>query len=304
MGKVIIAGSIITDMSVIVNKHPSVGETIIGGDIKYSPGGKGANQAVSAARLGADVHMLGKIGKDNNGKMCLDFMLSNNIGLYGVLKHDKLSSGVAMIIVSEKDGNNNIVVSLGANNDFHKEDINITISEQDILVAQFETPLETTKYFFQKGKELATLNILNPAPARDIPLDMVSLIDILIVNETELEAISDTKVNNDIISVKNAINNYRNRYYFKGIIIATLGENGVYASVDDIEYLINAEPTKVVDTTGAGDCFVGAIAAYFSQNELTPETLKDALLFANRAASLSVSKSGSGISMPYLSEVI
>ena len=322
MNRVIVAGSIITDMSVVVDKHPSVGETIVGNNLSYSPGGKGANQAVSAARLGSKVAMVGKIGNDVNGEMSYNFLRKEGIDCYDLTKTNKSATGIAMIVVSEKTGNNNIVVIPGANDCLSIGDINLLfddldsfgVDESDILVSQFETPLETTKHFFQRGREINTTNILNPAPARKIPEDIIKLVDVLIVNESELGIITDE---NEVISEEMIedwdvmdeleenliwmINNIDNR---PNIVIITLGKNGAFGMIGDEYIKIDPIKVKAIDTTGAGDCFVGAIAAFMSVRPInTIKVLEEALNFANQAASISVQRKGSGISMPYNLEI-
>ena len=318
MNRVIVAGSIITDMSVVVEKHPSVGETVVGNNLSYSPGGKGANQAVSAVRLGSKVAMVGKIGNDVNGEMSYNFLRKEGIDCYDLTKANKSSTGIAMIVVSEKTGNNNIVVVPGANDSLSPGNIDslyddldsFGVDESDILVSQFETPLETTKHFFQRGKEIGTINILNPAPARKIPEDIINLIDVLIVNESELGIITndDESITEEMIEDWDVvgeleenliwmINNINNR---PNIVIVTLGKNGVFAMIGDESIKIDPIRVKAIDTTGAGDCFVGGIAAFMSVRPIKNiKVLEEALRFANHAASISVQRKGSGVSMPY-----
>ena len=318
MNRVIVAGSIITDMSVVVEKHPSVGETVVGNNLSYSPGGKGANQAVSAARLGSKVAMIGKIGNDVNGEMSYNFLRKEGIDCYDLTKTNKSSTGIAMIIVSEKTGNNNIVVIPGANDYLTTADIDVlyndvesfAVTKDDILVSQFETPLETTKHFFQRGKDIATINILNPAPAREIPEDILKLVDVLIVNESEFSLIGgfplsleDSKNKNYILSTVAEFSGFGGKY-FDGIVIVTLGEHGAIGIMNDKMVSIKGSKVKATDTTGAGDCFVGAIASFMSVRPINNiKVLEEALNFANQAASISVQRKGSGISMPYNLEI-
>jgi len=306
MSRVVVAGSIITDMSVQVQIHPKVGETVVGNNLKYSPGGKGANQAVSSARLGAETVMVGKIGNDVNGNLSHNFLQNEKIDCYDVTPTHYSPTGIAMIVVSESS-DNNIVVIPGANDFLSVSDIddifrdNNAPQKGDIFVAQFETPLDSTKHFFEKGKTYGTLNILNPAPASKIDRSILYLVDILIVNETELEIISGTKVNvNDEKTIIEAINNID----YTGTVIVTLGKKGAFAMDENDEiFKIKGIEVNAIDTTGAGDCFVGAIAAWYAINSGSTINLKDALIFANTAASLSVQKQGSGISMPYAKDI-
>lgn len=310
--KVIVCGSLITDMSVIVDRHPSVGETVIGSDITYSPGGKGLNQAVSSKRLGAETILIGKIGADKEGEDFLDFLHIEGISAEYILEDYKCNTGSAIIVVSEKTGNNSIVVSPGANmlltpknlkkeGEYNSIPLN-EIKEGDVLIAQFETPLETTKCFFTKGREMNSINVFNPAPAKAVDKDLMDLIDVLIMNETELSLIVGYSVAATKEDVETALINlfteYGNKFY-----IATLGDKGVIALYNEEFYHIQPNKVKAVDTTGAGDCFVGAIAAFLSKDD-TQLDLEGALRFANDAASISVTRKGSGISMPRLEELV
>lgn len=310
MSKVIVAGSIITDMSVSVENHPKVGETVIGTELKYSPGGKGANQAIAAARLGAATAMIGSVGKDSFGEMSIDFFLKEGVSNNTI--YSNKPTGIAMIQVSKTTGNNSIAVILGANEDLDIEvfdRVAVDIEEGDILVSQFEIPLETVEEFFKRGRDKNCINILNPAPAIDIPQSILDVVDILIVNETEVEAISKFKINRVaatlIDNVITAMNRISNKMKKDSVIITTLGDKGSLVMRNRHVMFISPIKVDVVDTTGAGDCFVGAFASYISKNDIsTNDGLKNAAMFANKAASLSVQKQGSGISMPYLKDIV
>lgn len=329
--KVIVAGSIITDMSVMVNTHPIVGETVVGSELSYSPGGKGANQAVAAKRLGADVKMIGKIGNNNrlvdsNGLMCLDFLREESIDCSGVSGTKEAPTGIAMIVVSKETGNNNIVVMTGANDYLNPVDISINmegrddyynktdlLNEGDILVAQFETPLESTKRFFEFGREKNSVNILNPAPAKIIPDCIMNLVDILILNESELFTILGQPSFNaskviekwhDSDSISESISFLLNGYLLPNIVIVTLGKYGAFGMINSEHFMVEAIKVNAIDTTGAGDCFVGAIAAFSAKHTIVDAlSLREAINFANKAASISVTIKGSGISMPYKNEL-
>ncbi len=335
MKKVIVSGSIITDMSVMVDIHPIVGETVVGSNLSYSPGGKGANQAVSARRLGAEVKMIGKVGNDNrtvdsNGLMCLEFLRDEEIDCSGVSGTKQASTGIAMIVVSEKTGNNNIVVITGANDYLFPVDISINLegrddynksdllNEGDILVAQFETPLESTERFFELGREKNTINILNPAPARKIPNNILNLLDILIVNESELFTITGAYENDNGFSLSESIEDWYNTdsleseiYYHlekmqnrPNIVIVTLGKYGAFGMIGAEYFMVESIKVSAIDTTGAGDCFVGAIAAFSAKHRIVDTfSLREAIKYANKAASISVTRKGSGISMPYKNEL-
>ncbi len=302
---VIVCGSIITDMSVKVKKHPKVGETVIGENLTYSPGGKGANQAVSASRLGAFTTMIGAIGNDAFGKMSQDFLDKEDI--VTIFKKDtEFSTGAAMIVVNE-NGDNNIVVNLGANENLDEYFVLSYEFNNSILVSQFEIPIELIIAFFERSKSNNNINIFNPAPYNDyFPDELMKLIDVLILNESEFKSMfgfgftenSDLKFETQLNIIETHIKKYNQ------IMILTLGEKGCVGFINDVIVKISGYKVNAIDTTGAGDCFVGAIAAYLSEHEINNNIdLRNAMEFANKAASLSVQKCGSGISMPYFKDI-
>ncbi|MFA5409371.1 MAG: ribokinase [Bacilli bacterium] len=310
--KVIVAGSIITDMSVKVTMQPQVGETVMGNELKYSPGGKGANQAVSAARLGANVVMMGSIGQDNFGKDSYEFLREQDITCHIKSDYDN-PTGIAMIQVNDK-GNNSIVVIPGANMTLEPIDVdNFTYRKGDVLVSQFEIPLPTVKRFFHKGKASNCINILNPAPAimNDQVREILDLTDVLVVNETELEVMLECKFPDGVLNMYDeALTAIRNFKKDNQVIIVTLGDKGCIGYIGNVVVKVPGVKMKVVDTTGAGDCFVGALAYVISTYKLRLEkifpnssVLADALYFANDAAAVSVTKQGSGVAMPNLEEI-
>ena len=319
MSKVVVAGSIITDMSVKVVSQPLVGETGIGKELTYSPGGKGANQVVSASRLGANTFMIGKVGDDEFANTCAVFL--HKQGIYNSIKYSDKPTGIAMIIVNNK-GDNSIVVNLGANEQMTVDDLqdeDITYEKGDILVSQFEIPLNVIKIFFERGKANGTINVLNPAPAQfnDNVKQILKLTDILVVNETELEVIAPKKsvkgfewvtTTQDARESKEDIFRaflLQTRRLLKiPVLIVTLGEKGAYGVIGEEILYIQSLKVNAIDTTGAGDCFVGALSAFISKSStIDKNTIEKAMIFANKAASLSVQKQGSGISMPYLKDI-
>jgi ribokinase len=297
MSKVIVAGSINMDIVAFTERHPKVGETVFGSDLNYFPGGKGANQAVSASKLGGETTIVGMVGTDGFGKELVKFLGEQGIN-NKILIAPETPTGTALIIVSTMTSNNTIVVIPGANFKLTENDIKTTeIEKGDILVCQFEIPTETIKAFFKRGKKVGTVNILNPAPAKTISKDLQTLVDILVLNETELEILSESKVD---VEDENSISNAVNKIKIEGqSIIVTLGDKGVLAFIKDTVVKIEAQKVKAVDTTGAGDCFVGALAAKLSKSS----TLVNSIEFANVAASICVTRQGAGTSMPTLNEV-
>lgn len=297
MNKVIVAGSINMDIVVTAQKYPKIGETVFGTDLKYYPGGKGANQAIAASRLGGNTIMAGMVGSDGFGKELVNYLENEGIvSLIGV--KENIPTGTALITVSTETADNTIVVVPGANFYLTKNEVdNILINKGDVLVCQFEIPTDTIKAFFTKGKKVGTINILNPAPAKLIAKELLELVDILVLNETELEILSEEKV--DFLDENSIFNSVRKIKNKNQSIIITLGKEGVVSFINDTIVRIEARKVKPVDTTGAGDCFVGALAAKLSNKV----SLADAIEFANVAASICVTRQGAGASMPTLNEV-
>ena len=297
MSKVIIAGSINMDIVVTTKQYPKVGETVFGTNLEYFPGGKGANQAVSSAKLGAQTILLGRVGKDSFGEQLISFLKEQKVNTQ-IFVEEKIPTGTAIITVAEETANNTIVVVPGANFSLTEKDVtNANFEKRDILVSQFEIPTETITAFFKKGREVGTTNIFNPAPAQIITDDLFNLIDVLILNETELGFISELPVSvSDEQSIYSAIKKIQKDNLS---IVVTLGERGVLAFHKGEIIPVAGRKVEAIDTTGAGDCFVGAMALGVSENK----SFFDCLHFANMAASIAVTKKGAGPSMPTLDEV-
>ncbi|MFA5155060.1 MAG: ribokinase [Patescibacteria group bacterium] len=297
MSKVIVAGSINMDIVILAQHHPKIGETVFGDSLKYFFGGKGANQAIAAAKLGAQTLILGKVGSDTFGEELISNLKQQDIETH-VSVGDGASSGTAIITVAAETSNNTIVVIPGANFLFSEKDIqNVNPGKGDILVSQFEIPEETITAFFKKGRVVGAINIFNPAPARTISRDLLDIVDILILNETELSYISNRVV--DVFqeeSIRKAVETISRGNLS---VVVTIGEKGVMAFKDGAVINIAGKKVTAIDTTGAGDCFVGAIAASLAGGS----SFKESLLFANVAASISVTRAGAGSSMPSLDEV-
>lgn len=285
------------DIVTLTKRHPKVGETVFGSNLNFYPGGKGANQAVSSSKLGGKTTMVGKVGDDSFGKELKTFL--TNAGVITLIHTSSdTPTGTAIITVSEDTSDNSIVVVPGANYQLNISEIDqIKFAKGDILVSQFEIPVEVVKFFFWKGRESGTLNILNPAPAMNVSDNLLSLIDVLILNETELEIISKSVVDiSDENSIAEAVFKFKKE---NQSVLVTLGEKGVIAYINDSLVRVAGHKVKALDSTGAGDCFVGAIAAKLS----TGASLIEALEFANKAASICVTRMGAGPSMPNLDEV-
>lgn len=298
MAKVIVVGSINMDIVAFVERRPKVGETIFGNSVKYFPGGKGSNQAVSSKRLGCNTLMVGRVGKDSFGKEMLDFQVSEGIDVSGVKQLEGISTGTAFITVSNSSDNSIIVIS-GANNEWTDDFIeSINIEMGDILLAQFEVPNWVINCAFAKAKQVGATTILNPAPVRDCGKEILDKTDILVVNEIELQEMSGLNVdlNNDesiFVSAEKLSDGGSKS------IVVTLGGKGVRILSNSKRKRINARAVSPVDTTGAGDCFIGGLTSGL----ISGSDIYDASKYGNIAASISVTREGAASSLPTIEEV-
>ncbi|MGL4992413.1 MAG: ribokinase [Paraclostridium sp.] len=303
MNKICILGSINMDLVINVPKMPSIGETILAKKLKQIPGGKGANQAIAAARANAIVSMIGKVGNDENGKLLKELVGKDRIDNRFIYESLESSTGIAIITVNSKSDNSIIVVS-GANMNIKKSQIDEAIEllkESNILIAQFEVSMEIIEYTFKLMKKMNNkITILNPAPAKNISDKLLKYTDILVPNETEIEVLTNIKVV-DLESAKQAANVFLNR----GVkfVIITLGENGAALISKKRGEIIAGYKVKAVDTTAAGDTFIGVLSTRIKQEELTFDTLKEAIRFAHKASSIAVQKEGAQPSIPNLKEI-
>ena len=300
MSSICIFGVFVADLCFFGNKIPAKGETVLGNNYIVGPGGKGSNQAITAARLNGEVNFITKVGNDSHADMAFSLYKEAGVNVDCIIQDPNLSTGVAGIMIDEK-GNNAINVFAGAAAHLQNEDIdkNMEVMKKSkIFLTQMETPDTTTMYALKKAKDNDCLTILNPAPARKINENNFQLLDFFTPNETEAEFYLNKKIetNEDI---KNAAKEFLNRGV-KNIII-TLGEKGIFFANKDEKYFVDALKLKdeVVDTTGAGDAFNGAFAVALA-NELK---YKDALIFANKVAGISTTRLGAASSMPFLTEV-
>lgn len=296
--KITVIGSLNMDLVVQSSKFPASGETILGESLKYLPGGKGANQAVAASRLGAEVTMIGAVGDDIYGEKLIEMLKEDNVNTAHVKKVSGESSGVALIFLEKED--NRIIVVQGANAQCLKEDIDINkdiISDSDIVLIQLEIPLETVQHAVQLAKEFKKTIILNPAPAQILPDKLLQQIDIITPNETELQILSNDK------SANKSLDRCIDSLLGKGVqhVVATIGEKGaLYKSFQQELKSYPGYQVDVVDTTGAGDCFNGGLAVALGRGL----HMSDALVFANKVAALSVGRFGAQSSMPHIEEVL
>jgi ribokinase len=301
---VCILGSINMDLVLRVNRMVKPGETILSKDFKKVSGGKGANQAVAAKRLGANVSFIGMIGMDDNGSEILKAFKEDKIDVSHIKVSKSDPTGMAIITVDD-DGKNSIVVVPGANmkidNDSIEEAKDV-IKESKILIAQFETTVEATIEAFKVAKENRVITILNPAPAREIPEELLKLTDIIAPNETEVFELTDIKVD-DTDKIREAAN----KLIEKGVkfVIITLGERGAALVSKEKLIIVPAYKVKAIDTTAAGDSFIGALASKLqNEDEIGFENIQKAIKFANKVSSIVVQKQGAQPSLPYLQEVL
>jgi len=297
--RIVVIGSSNTDMVVRAERLPAPGETVIGGKFFMNAGGKGANQAVAAARLGGTVSFIAKIGNDVFGKEAMALFEKEGIDCSCVSIDSESPSGVALITVNH-EGENCIVVAPGANAALSPKDFesnNKLIRQADILLMQLEIPLETIAWAIDTGASEKTKIILNPAPAQIIPDRILKRVDIITPNETEAGILTGIAVTDPASAERTA-----KALLQKGVgsVVITMGAQGAFLMDKNQIQLIPAPAVRAVDTTAAGDIFNGALAVGLS-NGLS---LTEAVKFGIRVASISVTRMGAQSSAPYLREII
>jgi ribokinase len=299
MGRVFVAGSINMDVVATADRHPRTGETVAGREVLYFPGGKGANQAVAAAKLGAATMLIGRVGADAFGRDLRTFLAAQGIDLALVQDTAETHTGTAVITVANAD--NTIVVIPGANALVTPADVAAgKLAKGDVAVSQFEIPLPAISAFFKRARATGATTILNPAPAIEFDRALLDLADILVLNETELGFLTKTELRGTddharFIEVVRSSQMDTNK-----IVCVTLGKRGVLALVNGEPVIIPGRGVKALDTTGAGDCFVGAVAAQLASGK----PVRDALEYANIAASICVQRMGAAPSMPTAAEIV
>ena len=296
--KVAVVGSSNMDLVVKSTRIPAVGETILGGDFIMAPGGKGANQAVAAAKLGAQVYFIAKLGDDIFGQQSLNNFKKEGVNTTYVVQTNEAPSGVALIMVDQK-GSNSIVVAPGANQKLSPEDVKKAesdIASSGAVVAQLEVPLETIECAAQLANSFKVSFILDPAPAQKLSAELLKMIDVLTPNETEAQILTDTEVT-DEKSARRA----SDKLLSSGVktVILTMGEQGFLLADTEKTEFVTARKVQAVDSTAAGDAFTGSLAVGLAEGK----TVSQAASFANYVAALSVTKMGAQPSMPTLQEV-
>jgi ribokinase len=299
MPRIIVIGSSNTDMVIKSKKLPAPGETILGGTFLMNAGGKGANQAVAAARLGGNVTLVTKTGNDMFGAEALNLFNIENIDTRYIIKDLHNPSGVALITVDEL-GENSIVVAPGSNGTLSPNDINdnvFTTMRPDIFLMQLEIPVATVEFVANKAVSKGNRVILNPAPAIQLSDDLMNCIYLITPNESEAELLTGIKVHDAVTAEKAAI-----IICNKGVnnVVITMGSSGAFLFSGKISKMFPAVPVKSIDTTAAGDVFNGALAVAIAEGK----ELEEAVVFANKAAAVSVTRMGAQASVPHRSEIL
>ncbi|MDN4608934.1 ribokinase [Sporosarcina highlanderae] len=287
--KITVIGSINMDLVTSTSRIPKVGETLLGDSFHTIPGGKGANQAVAAARLGADVTMIGAVGDDSFGEMLVSNLTNQGINTENIIRVQDCCTGIASITISDRD--NSIIVVPGANSHVTPDMIEKNedkIKNSDILLLQLEIPLESVIRAVELAKKHNTLTILNPAPVMELPMELLGMVDYLTPNEHE-----------QMLLFASTDGTEKELEKLKEKCIVTKGSKGVilYSNGNDVK--IPSIPVEAVDTTGAGDSFNGALAFSLCEGM----KIEDACRFANVVGAISVTKLGAQNGMPTKKEV-
>jgi ribokinase len=297
---IVVIGSLNMDLVVQLDRMPRAGETLQGHDIQYIPGGKGANQAVGCAKLGADVTMIGAIGGDAFGRQIVAELAQYGVSTDKITVIDETPTGTATILHTQED--NCIAIVAGANAYCTAELVEAyadTIAQADMLIVQLEIPVDAVQRALEIARSHRVRTMLNPAPAQQLQSDLLELVDLLTPNETEFEILTGASYDSDE-NLEEAMRTWNKQY--DQTLIVTRGKQGCsYLAVGDERVItVPSETVPVVDTTGAGDAFNAALCYGIT----TARPLGEAISFAVKAAGLSVTKFGAQKGMPSLSEVI
>lgn len=291
--KIVVVGSSNTDMTIKANRLPAPGETILGGDFNMGPGGKGANQAVAAARLGGDVTFICKVGNDLFGDNAIKGYEKDGIDTSHVLRSCK-PSGVALIMVDDK-GENVISVAPGANGDLTPADIESVkdvLESADYVILQLEIPVESTMTAAKIAHKAGACVILNPAPAATLPDELFQYVSIITPNQTEMALLTGIQDDVDAMVAKLSAMGV-------GTVVMTRGSKGCALYSDGVTELIPAQKVEAVDATAAGDTFCGALCVALNEGL----SLHDSVVFATKASALTVQRMGAQNSIPYRNEI-
>jgi ribokinase len=296
MPNILVVGSLNADLVVRAPRFPKPGETISGEDLKIIPGGKGANQAVAAARQGASVAMLGRVGKDSFGPNLIQNLKQNQVDTSNVQADADSATGTAIIVV-DANGQNSIVLSPGGNGRVSSADVtNVSFAGYELLLLQLEIPIGTVLSAAQRAKRNGLRVLLNPAPAYSLPDELISLSDFILPNETELSLLTGQPVNDPPSAEKAA------KILLEGgaqNVIVTLGGNGALIVNKEFTKHVPTFKVDVVDTTAAGDAFIGGFASALLQNK----SLEEAVRYGCACGALATTKFGAQPSLPTKKEV-
>lgn len=297
---VTVLGSLNVDTIFRVKRIPLPGETLSMNDKSSAPGGKGANQAVAASRAGAKTKFIGQVGNDDAGNFMVESLQDNDVDTTSIATDKLVGTGQAYIMLDE-NGQNSILVFGGSNQTLSPNEIDESaqadIKQSDFLIAQFETPQSATAKAFEYAKSVGVMTILNPAPAHEIDGDILKSTDLIIPNETESALLTGIEVTDEDSMVANA-----KKFAELGVknVIITVGSKGAFYSTPTGHGFVPAFKVKAVDTTAAGDTFIGALSSQLKKDFSNIET---ALIFAQRASSITVQHLGAMPSIPTLAEI-
>jgi ribokinase len=299
MQQIVVIGSTNTDMVIKTERFPKAGETILGCDFFMFAGGKGANQAVAAARMGGDVTFISKLGTDIFGSQSLEGFKKENINSEFVFTTSEVASGTAIITIN-KEGENEIVVAPGANGKLTNVEIAIAskaLEQADIILMQLEIPLDTVEYSIAQSIAFGKKVILNPAPAQQLNKKSLQGLFLITPNETEAALLSGIK-----LETTTDLEKMGNYFLSCGVqnVIITLGANGAFYMNNTETYMVPTEKVHAIDTTAAGDVFNGSLAVYLAEGK----TFKEAITLANKCAAISVTRLGAQPSAPYRNELM
>jgi ribokinase len=298
VGKVVVVGSTNTDMTVRVPRIPALGETVLGRDFYITAGGKGANQAVAAARAGGAVFFVTALGTDEFGERALANFVREGINVDFVRRVPGVPSGVALICV-DASGENSIAVAPGANEELRPEDVEPParlIGGGDVILLQLEIPIDTVEATARMAMEQGARVILNPAPAQPVPDSVFELVSTLTPNEVEVEQLTGFGLNDE-----SGLQRAAAALHERGVrdVLITRGARGVFVSTGGVSEVVPAFTVDTVDTTAAGDVFNGALAVAFVEQRSLP----DAVRFASGAAAISVTRPGAQAAAPHRAEI-
>ncbi len=294
--KILVIGSANADLTIHTDRMPRLGETLMGNDFSVNCGGKGANQAVAVAKSGGEVSFFGAVGNDVNGKMLLDNLKKENVLFNGIVAKDSPTGTASITVIG---GDNFIILDSGANNALSPEAVREKeeeIKNNDYIILQLEIPTESVSESAKIAKKYGKTVVLNPAPYCELSEDLYNLVDMIIPNEHEAKLMTGIEIQDDM-TCKTAIEAIKE----KGIktVIITLGDKGCAYNIGDEIYFHPAIKVDAVDTTSAGDSFIGALITKLSKGE----DLNNAISYATKVSSITVTRKGASSSIPYEWEI-